>query len=91
VAQSPETYAKKIVPILFAPELEGRTGNPVRQHKPPGNLAAQVANRSCRRKTSTTPTSIASYRPPMAFSDAPSADRHEGGPIEDHPEEPMPR
>lgn len=26
VAQSPESYAKKIVPILFAPELEGRTG-----------------------------------------------------------------
>jgi len=26
MAQSPETYAKKIVPILFAPELEGRTG-----------------------------------------------------------------
>lgn len=24
-AQSPETYAKRIVPILFAPELEGRT------------------------------------------------------------------
>jgi NAD(P)-dependent dehydrogenase (short-subunit alcohol dehydrogenase family) len=26
MAQSPETYAKKIVPILFAPELEGRSG-----------------------------------------------------------------
>jgi len=26
LAQSPETYAKRIVPILFAPELEGRTG-----------------------------------------------------------------
>jgi NAD(P)-dependent dehydrogenase (short-subunit alcohol dehydrogenase family) len=26
VAQSPETYAKRIVPILFTPELEGRTG-----------------------------------------------------------------
>jgi NAD(P)-dependent dehydrogenase (short-subunit alcohol dehydrogenase family) len=24
--QSPETYAKRIVPLLFAPELEGRTG-----------------------------------------------------------------
>jgi NAD(P)-dependent dehydrogenase (short-subunit alcohol dehydrogenase family) len=26
LAQSPETYAKRMVPILFAPELEGRTG-----------------------------------------------------------------
>ena len=26
MAQSPEAYAKEIVPILFAPELEGRTG-----------------------------------------------------------------
>ncbi len=26
LAQSPETYAKRIMPILFAPELEGRTG-----------------------------------------------------------------
>jgi hypothetical protein len=26
VAQSPETYAKRIVPVLFAPELEGKTG-----------------------------------------------------------------
>ncbi|HEY0448794.1 SDR family NAD(P)-dependent oxidoreductase [Actinophytocola sp.] len=26
VMQSPETYAKRIVPLLFAPELEGRTG-----------------------------------------------------------------
>jgi NAD(P)-dependent dehydrogenase (short-subunit alcohol dehydrogenase family) len=26
VTQSPEAYAKRIVPILFAPELEGRTG-----------------------------------------------------------------
>lgn len=26
LAKSPETYAKRIVPILFAPELEGRTG-----------------------------------------------------------------
>jgi NAD(P)-dependent dehydrogenase (short-subunit alcohol dehydrogenase family) len=26
VAQSPDRYAKRIVPILFAPELEGRTG-----------------------------------------------------------------
>jgi hypothetical protein len=26
LAQSPETYAKKVVPILFAPELEGRSG-----------------------------------------------------------------
>jgi NAD(P)-dependent dehydrogenase (short-subunit alcohol dehydrogenase family) len=24
--QSPETYAKRVVPLLFAPELEGRTG-----------------------------------------------------------------
>jgi hypothetical protein len=24
--QSPETYAKRMVPLLFAPELEGRTG-----------------------------------------------------------------
>jgi hypothetical protein len=26
LAQSTESYAKRIVPILFAPELEGRTG-----------------------------------------------------------------
>jgi NAD(P)-dependent dehydrogenase (short-subunit alcohol dehydrogenase family) len=26
LAQSPKTYAKRMVPILFAPELEGRTG-----------------------------------------------------------------
>jgi NAD(P)-dependent dehydrogenase (short-subunit alcohol dehydrogenase family) len=26
LAQSPEKYAKRIVPLLFAPELEGRTG-----------------------------------------------------------------
>jgi hypothetical protein len=24
--QSPETYAKRMVPLLFAPELEGKTG-----------------------------------------------------------------
>jgi hypothetical protein len=24
--QSPETYAQRMVPLLFAPELEGRTG-----------------------------------------------------------------
>lgn len=26
LAQSPESYARRVVPILFAPELEGRTG-----------------------------------------------------------------
>jgi hypothetical protein len=26
VTQSPQTYAKRIVPLLFAPELEGRSG-----------------------------------------------------------------
>ncbi len=33
--QSPETYAKRMVPLLFAPELEGRTGRHVRPQGQP--------------------------------------------------------